>query len=366
MKALFLNADLVNTQWKNPRLTWSELSVPTISEHEVLIEVKACGICGTDVHCTQTHADGSVLYSGALVAPVVLGHEYSGRVVEVGKNVTKVRVGELITGEGLIGCGVCNNCTGGSPNQCKKVQMVGINRPGALTKYLAIHERHTFSLEKLLNEVGDEKKTAILGTLVEPLSVCYNALFVEGEGILPGQNVVVYGAGPIGLAAILLAKLAGAGTIIAFEPSSVRRELALTLGADYAYSSSSEKNFYYNSIMHHLDGVDMHIECSGNFATILPEIQPTFNPGAKLILLSRTGETLNFNFDSFISGANKIIGSRGHVGSHCFPRIISLLEKKRLQLDPLITTILPMSKALEAFAEAPKLNYGKMVLLQDL
>ncbi|MFN8371232.1 MAG: alcohol dehydrogenase catalytic domain-containing protein [Bacteriovoracaceae bacterium] len=368
MKSLFLNADLENGKWKNPKLSWQESTIPKIGEQEVLIEVKACGICGTDLHCTQTHADGSLIYSGPIQAPVILGHEFSGKVIEMGKAVTKVRTGEFITSEGLIGCGVCTNCCGGFPNQCRKLQMVGINRPGALTKYIAIHERHIWSLEKVLDKLGDEKKTALLGTLVEPLAVCYNAIFIQASGITPGENVAIFGAGPIGLSSILLAKISGAGTIIVFEPIKSRRILAKELGADYVYDSLPTKNFYHEAIMNATDGVgvDMQIECSGNFAQIMPEIQNTLTPGGKLIFLSRTGESLKLSFDHFISNANKLIGSRGHVGGNCFPKIISLIEKNRLNLEPLITTILPMSQAIDAFTKAKTLEDGKIVMLQDL
>ncbi len=368
MKALVLRAIRSDPDgWAQPDLRWEDVPVLSPTVGELLIQVKACGVCGTDVHCIQTRQDGRIVYSGPLDPPVVLGHEFSGKVVRVGEGVRSLQVGDVVTCEGMIGCGVCQACCGGYPNQCPELRLLGIGYPGAFAEYIVVHERHCWSLNRLVDVLGDEQRACEIGALVEPVACSYNGIFVAGGGMRPGENVVVYGAGPIGLGAIALTRFAGAATVIAFEPSPRRRELAKTMGADAAFDPG-DKNLPIHQVVKEITngrGADLHVECAGALFELMPEIEPSFAPGGRLIYLGRTGENISVALDRFVSGANKIIGSRGHVGGECFTRIIRLLERKRLDLEPMITTRMPMSSAIEAIHRAGLLEDGKVMTHRD-
>lgn len=353
--------------WEQPSLEWEDVPVPSPGHGELLVQVLACGVCGTDVHCVQTREGGRIVYSGPVEPPVVLGHEFAGKVVRVGEGVRSFEAGDFVTCEGMIGCGVCQACCGGHPNQCPELKLLGLGSPGAFSEHIVVHERYSWSLNRLVDVFGDEQRACEIGAMVEPVACSYNGIFVTAGGMRPGENVVVYGAGPIGLGAIALTRLAGAATIITFEPSAKRRELAKTMGADQAFDPGDEKLPIRRIIrdMTNRRGADLQVECAGALSELMPEIEPSFAPGGRLVYLGRTGENIPVALDRFVSGANKIIGSRGHVGGECFTRIIRLLERKRLDLAPMITTRMPMSSAIEAIHRAGLLEDGKVMTYRD-
>ncbi len=368
MKALVLRAVRSGPDgWAQPSLKWEDVPLPSPKVGELLIQVKACGVCGTDVHCVQTRRDGRIVYSGPLDPPVVLGHEFSGKVVRVGEGVRSFQVGDVVTCEGMIGCGVCQACCGGYPNQCPELSLLGIGCPGAFAEYIAVHERYCWSLNGLVDVLGEEQRACEIGALVEPVACSYNGIFVTGGGMRPGESVVVYGAGPVGLGAIALTRFAGAATVIAFEPSPKRRELAKSMGADHVFDPG-EKSLPVHKIVRELTngrGADLHVECAGAVSKLMREIEGSFAPGGRLVYLGRTGENASVALDCLVSGANKIIGSRGHAGGECFTRIIRLLEGKRLDLERMITTRMPMSSAVEAIHRAGLLEDGKVMTYSD-
>lgn len=368
MKALVLRAIRSDRDgWEQPDLRWEDVPVPSPGYGELLVQVRACGVCGTDVHCIQTRRDGRILYSGPLEPPVVLGHEFAGQVVRVGEGVRSLRAGDLVTCEGVFGCGVCRACCGGHPNQCPELKLLGIGCPGAFSEYIVVHERCSWSLNRLVDVLGDEQRACEIGALVEPVACSYNGIFVTAGGMRPGENVVVYGAGPVGLGAIALTRLGGAATVIAFEPSPKRRELAKTMGADYAFDPG-DRNRPIHQVVKEMTsgrGADLHVECAGALSELMQEIEPSFAPGGRLVYLGRTGENISVALDHFVSGANKIIGSRGHAGGECFTRIIRLLEKKRLDIEPMITTRMPMFSAIQAIHKAGLLEDGKVMTHRD-
>jgi threonine dehydrogenase-like Zn-dependent dehydrogenase len=224
--------------WRNPKLEIREYDIPVPGPEQVLMEVKACGICGSDVHMAQADKDGYIYYPGLTGFPSILGHEFSGVVVEAGKNARDKRTnkpfkgGEAVTTEEMLWCGQCKPCADGQPNHCEQLDEVGFNVNGAYTKYIVLPSRTLWSLEPLRKNYK-EAELFIAGSLVEPTSVAYNAVIERGGGIHPGDRAVILGGGPVGIAACAILKRAGASQVIISETQQERANMALKLGADY-------------------------------------------------------------------------------------------------------------------------------------
>ena len=193
------------------QLVVQELPDPVPGEGQVLLEVQAAGICGSDLHLSDTYAP----------AGTVLGHEYAGRVADVGPGVDASLVGKLVSGFPLVGCGTCEWCSAGLQFRCTGFEMNGLARPGA---YAELMRLEVDQLELLPSSFD-----ARIGALVEPLAVALHAL--DRAQLRPGEPVLVLGAGPVGLAVALWARALGASAVVVSDPAAGRRDLALKIGA---------------------------------------------------------------------------------------------------------------------------------------
>lgn len=320
--------------WKNPRLEIVEYDIPTPGPREVLLEVKACGICGTDVHIAQPDDDGYMLYPGLTGFPCILGHEVSGIAVEAGSEAfDKVtnkpfKGGERVCTEEMIWCGECKPCADGYPNHCERLDEIGINANGGFAQYLVVPARTLWGLEPLADLYeGDD--IFLAGSLVEPTSVAYNAMIERGGGIRPGDKVVICGGGPVGIAACAILKRQGASVVILSEPQRDRAKMGLSMGADYAINPLEEN--FAEKVLDLTDGMgaDLYLEATGLPTIVYPEIEQTIWEGRALnstvVVLARadakmpvTGEVLQ------VRRAN-ITGAQGHSGHGTFPRVIECM-----------------------------------------
>ena len=221
--------------WKDPRFEIKEVPTPDIDDDEVLIRVKACGICGSDIHLFETDKEGYIIFSGLVKLPCILGHEFSGIVEKVGKRVASLKRGDAVAVESILWCGICTSCRGGSLNQCKNVELAGLSSNGALAEFIGVKEKYCWNLNTL-REVYEEQKVFEAGALIEPAGCAYNGMFVNEGGLMPGETFVVYGVGSIGLAAVALARTAGASKINAFDKIPERLALAKKMGADFVFN----------------------------------------------------------------------------------------------------------------------------------
>jgi len=348
--------------WRNPEFAATRLEDPTPGPGEVVVKVRACGVCGSDTHCYETDDQGYIIFSGPVSLPVVPGHEYTGEVVAVGPGVRTLRIGDLVAAEGMLNCGVCEACRIGKPNQCPHLEMVGFSAPGAYAEYITVHERFCWTLTGLAEQFGDTDRALQIGALVEPISCSYNGIWVAGNGLRPGDHVVVHGAGPIGLGAIALARAAGAATVTAFDVSAERIALAEACGADAAYDPRSVDVIDVVQTATGGWGADLQVEAAGAALQTMPSIEASFAPGGQMIYLGRTGERAPVMLDVLVTGAATIAGSRGHVGMGCFPRVIRLLERGRLNADPMITARLPFDDFMVALEQSCLRTDGKIML----
>jgi (R,R)-butanediol dehydrogenase/meso-butanediol dehydrogenase/diacetyl reductase len=320
--------------YRNPRLEIREYDIPTPGPSEVLLQVKACGICGSDVHMAQASEDGYIYYPGLTGFPCILGHEFSGVVVEAGKDARDKRTnkpfkgGERVTTEEMLWCGHCKPCADGYPNHCENLDEIGFNVNGAFANYVAVPARTLWSLEPLADAYeGDD--IFLAGSLIEPTSVAYNAVIERGGGIRPGDRVVILGGGPIGIAACAVLKKAGASKVIISEPQPDRAALALKMGADYAINPLEEN--FADRVLELTDGMgaDLFMEATGLPQIVYPDIERVIWEGRTLnstvVVTARAEAKMPVTGEVLQVRRARIVGAQGHSGHGTFPRVIECM-----------------------------------------
>lgn len=358
-------ATMASQVWRNPRFRHTTLPDPEPGHGEVLLRVRACGVCGSDTHCYEHDPDGYMLFSGPVRLPVTVGHEYTAEVLEVRPGVRHLRPGMLVVAEGMLYCGVCEACRSGQPNQCPDLDMVGFSAPGAYAELIAAKERFLWSLDPLAERLGSADRALELGALIEPIACSYNGMFISAGGFSPGGHVAVFGCGPIGLGAIALARAAGASTVLAFETVRERRDVAIALGADGAWDP---REVAADEVIRERTrgwGADMMVEAAGAALQTMPAIERAFAPGGKMVYLGRTGLRAPVLLDVLVTQAARIAGARGHAGGGCFPRILRLLEAGRLDVAPMITRRFPFSRTIDAVAASCERTDAKILVRYD-
>lgn len=166
-----------NGIWRNPKLAVRSCPHPQLGPRELVLAVQACGVCGSDMHFYETDEDGYILYPGLTEFPTIVGHEFSGKVVEVGSEIEAPRVGDMVTAEEMIWCGRCVPCRNGFPNHCTNLEELGFTIPGAFANYIAVDEKHCWKIDDIAERFGDEEKAYEIGALTEPTAIAYNAMF---------------------------------------------------------------------------------------------------------------------------------------------------------------------------------------------
>lgn len=331
--------------WRNPRIEVREYDIPTPGPTDILLEVKACGICGSDVHMAQADQDGYIFYPGLTGFPCIMGHEFSGVVIEAGKDAFDKRTnkpfkgGERVTSEEMLWCGHCKPCADGYPNHCERLDEVGFNVNGAYARYMVLPSRTVWSLEPLAERYSSEQ-IFLAGSLVEPTSVAYNAVIERGGGIRPGDRAVVLGAGPVGIAACAILKRAGASKVIISETQEARAALALRLGADYAINPLKE-NFSDRVLeLTHGMGADMFMEATGLPTVVYPEIERVVWEGRTLnttiVVTARAEAKMPVTGEVLQVRRARIVGAQGHSGHGNFPRVIECMADG-MDMTPMIT-----------------------------
>ena len=351
-----------NSIWRHPKLEVREWPDPKPGPQEVLLEVQACGVCGSDMHFYETDEDDYILYPGLTKFPTILGHEFSGKVVEVGKDVELLKVGDMVTAEEMIWCGRCIPCRNGYPNHCTNLEEIGFTIPGAFANYIAVDEKFCWKIDAVAERFGSEEKGYEVAALTEPTCVAYNAMFERAGGFRPGHYVSVFGTGPIGLAAIGLAKAAGAGTIAAFEISPQRMELAKKVGADHVYDP---REVVAGDVLMELskgEGFNFHVEAAGAPHLTVPEMQKALAINGKIVQIGRAAQRVPMYLEALQVRRSQVFGAQGHSGHETFPNVIRLVAAGRLDLSPIITARYGLEDTVAAIARSTKRADGKVLV----
>jgi (R,R)-butanediol dehydrogenase/meso-butanediol dehydrogenase/diacetyl reductase len=295
---------------------------------EVKIKVAWCGICGSDLHeyvagpifiPTQPHP-----LTGAK-APLILGHEFTGTVVEVGAGVSTVKAGDLVAPDACQHCGVCEPCRTGNYNVCEKLAFTGLMADGAFAEYVNVPAELCYVLPPNFNPEA--------GALIEPLATGFKA--VRKAGSIMGKTVAVLGAGTIGLGTLMCAKAAGAATVIAVEMSAARKKLAKECGADVILDPKECDVVAEIKKMTGGSGADVAFECIGNKLTGPLTIDVIRNCG-KAIIVGIFEEPSSFNFFS-LSATDKVVSGTLAYTIDDFAGVARMLASGQLKADPLIT-----------------------------
>lgn len=300
---------------------------------EVVIKNMVCGVCGTDVHIF--HGEPG---SADVNPPVVLGHEYSGEVVEVGEGVTALKPGDHVTVDPNIYCGECVYCRNGKKQLCETMQAVGVTRDGGFGEYSLVPAAQAFKL-------GDSVPYEA-GAMAEPVACCLHG--IDLAGIKAGDRVCIVGGGAIGLIMLQLAKLSGASSLVLSEPNEKRRQVALSLGADAAIDPTApDAGSAYEAALG--DGADVVIECVGNNAAVRSAFQLA-KKGATIVLFSVPKVDATFDLPLFDVYKKELTIRGSFVNPDTHERAVRLINSGKLDFTSIITHRFNLDQLPEAIA----------------
>ncbi len=349
-----------NMVWKAPRLDLVEAPDPDLKPDQVMLAIAAVGICGSDMHMYEAGADGYMIYPGLVCTPNILGHEFAGRIVEVGADVKDLCVGDLVAVEEIQWCGECNACRRGFVNHCLDIEELGFTIPGAMAQYLPARAKYCWKLDEIAERYGEEE-ALVMGAMVEPTGVSYQGLFNRLHNWQPGNNVVIFGAGPIGLAAQALVIAAGAGQVIVFDPSASRRAFADKLGASVSLDPTSVD--LDAAIMQHTfgRGVDYVVECAGFADKTIEPLDRCLAVNSSIIDIGMGGDDPTVPIVAYKRMGVQYAGSLGHAGGP-FQQVIRMMAAGRIDMRQMVSARLPLSEGPAAFKRLESRQDAKIIL----
>ena len=317
----------------NKTFAVTDLPTPHAGPGELVLRNQVCGVCGTDVHIY--HGEPG---SADVNPPVVLGHEYSGEVVEVGEGVTGFAVGDHVTVDPNIYCGHCAYCQNGKKQLCPSMEAIGVTRDGGFAQYSRIPASQAFKLEPTVPWEA--------AAMAEPLACCLHG--IDLAGIQVGDKVCVVGGGAIGLLMVQLAKLSGASQIVLSEPNEKRRQVGLQLGANAAIDPTRPDS--QEAFAQVLDGgANVVIECVGN----VPAVKSAFQfagKGATVLLFSVPKVDATFDLPLFDVYKKELTIKGSFVNPDTHARAVALINSGKVDFDPIITHRFTLDQLPEAIA----------------
>ena len=319
---------------KSERGLWREETPrPAVGPNDVLIKVKKAAICGTDLHIYNWDKWAA----RTIPVPMVVGHEYLGVIEEIGRDVTALKVGQRVSGEGHIVCGFCRNCRAGRAHLCRNTKGVGVNRPGAFADYVAIPASNAYLIP---DSVSDE-----IAAILDPLG---NAVHTALSFDLVGEDVLITGAGPIGLMAIAICRHVGARNIVITDVNDYRLDLARTMGATRAVRADRQtlKEVMGEIDMH--EGFDVGLEMSGN-PKALRDMIGAMNNGGKVALLGILADEAAIDWNEVIFKGLTLKGIYGREMYETWYKMLAMLQSG-LDVTPVITHRLQMADFEKGFA----------------
>lgn len=328
-----------------PGIWLTDVPEPSMGPHEVLIKIHKTAICGTDVHIY--HWDDWA--KKHLVTPIVTGHEFIGKIVEIGSEVTHLKIGDRVSGEGHIACGLCRNCRAGRKHLCRKNISVGVTRTGCFAEYLVIPADNAYQIPDSIPD--------LIATILDPLG---NATHTALSFNLVGEDILITGAGPVGLMAAAIAKRVGARHIVVTDINDYRLALAKQMGATIALNPMRDS---LQQTMEHLnmtEGFDVGLEVSGNPQAFNSMLEVMNHAGCIALLGFLPTET-TIDWNHIILKGLKIKGIYGREMFETWYKMISLLESG-LDIAPVITHEFAIADYAEAFTIMATGKSGKVIL----
>jgi threonine 3-dehydrogenase len=335
---------LVKTR-PGPGLELVDITVPVVGAGDVLVKVKATGICGTDLHIESWDEWAQK----ALRPPVTVGHEFSGEVVEIGSGVTDVAVGDLVSGEGHLVCGRCRNCRAGRRHLCIHTRAIGVNLDGAFAEYVALPSGNAW----VHREPIDPEVAAIF----DPFG---NAVHTALAFPMLGEDVLVTGAGPIGIMAAMVSKHAGARHVVITDHSDERLALASKLGVTRAVNIDRENVADAQRELGMREGFDVGLEMSGSSAA-LRDMITQMTHGGRIAVLGLPSAEISVDVAAIVL---KMLTIKGIYGREMFETWyeMSVLLESGLDISGVITDRFHYTEHEKAFAAARSGHGGKVIM----
>jgi L-iditol 2-dehydrogenase len=316
------------------RLEHRDVPEPQIGRDDVLIHIKACGICGSDVH----GMDGS---TGRRIPPLIMGHEASGVISQLGANVSGWSVGDRVTFDSMISCGECWHCRRGEINLCDKRRVLGVScdeyrRDGAFAQYVAVPQRILYRIP-LTMDFGH-------AAMAEPLSVAVHAVRLGRPEL--GETALVVGAGMIGVLIVQCLRATGCGTVIAADLDAAKLERARTLGADLVLDPRSPR--FSEEILSRTEGrgADLAFEAVGVTAAI-QTAAAAVRKGGRLVAVGNIAPKVDLPLQTIVTREIAFLGSCASCGE--YPACLSLIERGRIDLGSLISARVPLADGAQWF-----------------
>ena len=328
-----------------PGIWMTDAEKPEYGYNDLLIKIKKTAICGTDVHIYKWDEWSQQ----TIPVPMVVGHEYVGEVAAMGDGVRGFELGNRVSGEGHITCGHCRNCRAGRRHLCRNTVGVGVNRPGAFAEYLVIPAENAF---KLPDDISDD-----LAAIFDPFG---NAVHTALAFDLVGEDVLITGAGPIGIMAAAVARHVGARHVVITDVNPYRLDLALKMGASRAVDVSKEKLKDVMTELGMKEGFDVGLEMSG-VPSAFSQMLETMNHGGKIAMLGIPPQSVAIDWNQVIFKGLTIKGIYGREMFETWYKMASLLQSG-LDLSPILTHHLPVDEFEKGFEIMISGQSGKVVL----
>jgi threonine 3-dehydrogenase len=330
---------------REPGLWLEDVEVPAVGTNDVLIQVLRTGICGTDVHIYQWDEWAR----NTIPVPMAVGHEFVGRIAEVGSNVTDFFPGEIVSGEGHVVCGRCRNCLAGRRQMCAHTQGVGVNRPGAFAEYIALpmsnvwhhHASITLDVAAIFDPFGNAVHTALAFPVL-------------------GEDVLITGAGPIGVMAAAVARHAGARYTVITDLNPYRLDLARRMGVTRAVDVRETRLRDVQNELGMTEGFDVGLEMSGNPAAFR-DMLANMSHGARIAMLGIPSGEMAIDWNTVIFNMLTIRGIYGREMYETWYKMTVMLQSG-LDISPVITHRYHYSEFRKGFEAMISGNSGKVVL----
>lgn len=325
---------------------WLEdVPMPHMGDEDVLIKVKKSSICGTDVHIWKWDAWAQK----TIPVPMVVGHEFMGVIVDMGRNVKGFEKGQRVSGEGHITCGICPNCKKGLKHVCSNTQGVGVNRPGSFAEYISLPAENVFALP---DSIPDD-----LAAIFDPFG---NATHTALSFDLVGEDVLITGAGPIGIMAAAIAQHAGARHVVITDMNDYRLEIARHMGATKTVNIAKESLQEETKRMGIQYGYTVGLEMSGAPAGLNTMLE-AMQHGGKVALLGILPPNTTIDWDFVIFKMLQLKGIYGREIFSTWYKMTHMLESG-LNLSPIITHHFPIERFKEGFDVMISGQSGKVIL----
>lgn len=330
-------------------LSVEEVQLPELKSDEMLIKVAACGVCGTDIHLYNGEEG-----AGSSTLPLIMGHEFAGTVVETGDKVRKFKAGDRVTVDPNVYCGECFQCQRGNGHFCLHAEAYGVSMFGGFAEYCIVAEKAAYKIPAQLSLTH--------AALVEPVACCLHGL--DRANIKVGSTVAIIGMGSIGQIFVQLVKCAGAANIIAIEPQAQKREKALKLGATAAIDPAAEDVKQAVADLG-LSSVDCVIECVGRAGTMETAIDIA-SRGATVVLFGLTAPDTEIRIKPLEQVFRKELTiTSSFVNPLVTERVIDLLAGGRLNLDEVITDVIPLEDSIKIFTDNTYRTHGKIIVVPN-